>query len=98
MQAERESDSMIRVVFAGMVIIFVSVFFILSVFDAMIKANIECMQEADIIKCNLKEFSIYLIIGLLLIGLFILVDIAVVYVLIGFAFPKETFHILKNQQ
>ena len=70
------------IIFTGMLIIFISVFFMLSIFDILIKANVECIRGMESIKCNIKEFGFSFMLGLSLIGMFILVDVAVIYLIL----------------
>lgn len=80
-------------IFTGMVIIFVSVFFMLGIFDALVKSNVQCINELGSMRCNLKEFGFSFILGLLLIGMFFMIDVAVVYLLVSSA-SKQTFSLL----
>jgi hypothetical protein len=66
----------------GMVIIFISVFFILFIFDTVIKKQITCMQVMEGAGCNVKEMGQSLVIGIALIAMFLIVDSGVLYMII----------------
>lgn len=69
-------------IFIGMVIIFISVFFILFIFDAAIKEQVKCMAGFESNSCDLKEAAQSLIIGLAFIAMFLIVDSGVLYMII----------------
>jgi len=66
----------------GMLIIFISVFFILFIFDTVVKEQVKCMAGFESQSCDLKEASKSLLIGLALITMFLIVDGGVLYMII----------------
>jgi hypothetical protein len=70
-------------ILAGMVVIFISVIFILFVMAEISEGYLNCSRnEADRIVCDLREVGLPFVIGLTLIGLFVLVDAFVVHFLL----------------
>jgi len=66
----------------GMVIIFISVFFILLIFDSVVKEQVKCMAGFENQACDLRETGKSLVIGLALISMFLIVDGGVLYMII----------------
>ena len=66
----------------GMVVIFISVFFILFIFDTVVKEQVKCMAGFGSNSCNLQESGKSLITGLALIAMFLIVDSGVLYIII----------------
>ena len=69
-------------IFIGMVIIFISVFFILFIFDSVVKEQVRCMAGFEGSSCDMRESGKSLIIGLALIAMFLIVDGGVLYMII----------------
>jgi len=69
-------------IFIGMVIIFISVFFILFIFDTVVKDQVRCMAGFEANSCNLQESGKSLIIGVALIAMFLIIDGGVLYMII----------------
>lgn len=71
------------VIFLGALIIFISCFFIFFTFDSMIRSQLMCsFGEGERIRCNLSEFNMTVVIGILIVGMFLFVDTLVVYIMI----------------
>ncbi|HJW96660.1 MAG TPA: hypothetical protein VJ485_00685 [archaeon] len=66
----------------GMIVIFISVFFILFIFDTIVKEQIKCMAGFETGACDLKESAQGLIIGLAFIAMFLIIDSGVLYIII----------------
>ncbi len=66
----------------GMVIIFISAFFILFIFDTVIRDQVRCMAGFEHSSCDIKQASFTMIMGLGLIALFLVIDTAVLYIII----------------
>lgn len=66
----------------GMVIIFISIFFILFIFDSVVKEQVKCMAGFEGGSCDLRESGKSLIVGLTLIAMFLIVDSGVLYMII----------------
>jgi hypothetical protein len=66
----------------GMVIIFISAFFILFIFDTTVKKQIQCMSGLEQGGCDMKAASSSLVIGIALIAMFLIVDSGVLYIII----------------
>ena len=70
----------------GMVIVFISAFFIFFVFDTSINAQIACFMDPEAV-CGSEEMGAF-VIGLLMIGMFIIIDIVTIYVVITTAMSE----------
>lgn len=68
-------------IFIGMVIIFISAFFIFFIFDVVVKDQIQCFSHTEN-SCNTQEAGKLLLIGLSFIGMFIIIDAVVVYLVV----------------
>ncbi len=66
----------------GMVIIFISAFFILFIFDSVVKEQIKCMAGFETYSCDVMAASKSLVIGLALIAMFLIIDGGVMYMII----------------
>jgi uncharacterized membrane protein len=66
----------------GMVIIFISAFFILFIFYSIVKDQVRCMAGFEANSCNLQESGKSLIIGVVLIAMFLIIDGGVLYMII----------------
>lgn len=72
----------------GMVIIFVSAFFIMFTVDSIIKNDLNCLAGEDgKTVCNLENVGFAFIIKTVVIGFFILLDIVAVYLIVTNAMP-----------
>lgn len=69
------------VIFMGMLIIFISCFFIFFTFDSMIKSQLVCDYK-ETYRCNVSEVNTSIIFGILIVGMFLFVDTLVVYIMI----------------
>jgi len=70
------------IIFIGMLIIFISAFFILFIFDSVIKDQIKCMSGFEENTCSLRQTGTSLIIGIFIIAMFLIIDSAVLYLII----------------
>jgi uncharacterized membrane protein len=66
----------------GMVIIFISAFFIMFIFDTVVKNQIRCMSGLEEGRCDLKSSASSLVLGMALIAMFLIVDSGVLYLII----------------
>jgi len=73
----------------SMVIIFISAFFTFFIFDTVIKTEIECISGIENQVCDEQNFSLSFIFGLFMIGVFVLIDIIVVYIVAKIVTSKE---------
>jgi hypothetical protein len=78
--------------FCGMAIVFISVFFMLSIFDGLVKKNVECTRNLESLQCKLRDFGFSFVTGLALIGMFCLVDAAVVYLIARSLLPGASYY------
>lgn len=67
--------------FLAMLVIFISTFFIFFTFDSMLRTKIVCSYGEKLI-CNITEFNTRIIIGILIVGMFLFLDVMVVYVML----------------
>jgi hypothetical protein len=65
----------------GMVIIFISAFFMLFIFDTVVKDHMKCMLGIEDAACSLKDTGTSLAIGLSLITIFLIIDSVVLYII-----------------
>ena len=74
----------------GMIIVFISAFFIFFIFDTSIRSQITCFTNPEV-KCGARETGAF-VMGLLMIGLFVIVDIITAYIILSTAVSEsETF-------
>jgi hypothetical protein len=74
----------------GMIIFFISAFFMFFIFDTSIRSQITCFTNPDA-KCGAREIGIFTT-GLLMIGLFLIVDIIAAYIILSTGMSEsETF-------
>lgn len=68
----------------GVLIIITSNLFIVLIFDTLAKANITCVGavQDNTFECNLKQFNIDLIFGLLMISFFLMLDAVSFYIVV----------------
>ncbi|MCX6815121.1 MAG: hypothetical protein NTY20_05740 [Candidatus Aenigmarchaeota archaeon] len=66
----------------GMLIVFISAFFILFIFDTIVKEQVKCMAGLESSSCDLREAGKTLIAGLTLIAMFLIIDGGVLYMII----------------
>jgi hypothetical protein len=72
----------------GMVIIFISAFFIIFTVDSIIRNDLNCLAgEEGKIVCNLENVGFTFIVKTVVIGFFILLDIVAVYLIVTNAMP-----------
>lgn len=72
----------------GMVIIFISAFFIMFTVDSIVKGDMKCVTGNDgKTVCTIENVGFGFIIKTLVIGFFILVDIFTVYLILTNAIP-----------
>ena len=63
----------------SMLVIFISVIFILFIANDISERHMECSQnEANKTICNIKEFGSSFVFGLIMMGMFVLIDILVI--------------------
>jgi len=70
------------VIIIGMLVIFISSFFILFIFDRVIKDQVACMAGLEDASCDYSQNSKSLILGISLIAMFLIVDSGVLYMII----------------
>ncbi|MEE9323649.1 MAG: hypothetical protein V3U72_03815 [Candidatus Aenigmarchaeota archaeon] len=68
-------------IFLGCLIVSISCFFILLTFDSMIRTEFICSFEEKVV-CNLTELNFTIVFGILIVGMFLFVDMLVVYLMI----------------
>lgn len=68
-------------IFIGMLIVFISAFFIFFIFDVVMKENISCLNQKENLECNTSHAVRSVMIGLGFIGGFIIVDGIVIYLI-----------------
>jgi len=66
----------------GMVIIFISAFFILFIFDSVVKDQVKCMTGFETNSCDVREASKTLLVGITLMAMFLIIDGGVLYMII----------------
>jgi hypothetical protein len=69
------------VIFLGVLVIFISCFFIFFTFDALMDSKIVC-SYGDKFSCNFGQFNMTVIVGIVIIGLFLFVDTLIVYIML----------------
>jgi hypothetical protein len=74
----------------GMVIIFISVFFIFFTFSTSIKGYADCLSNNWPYPSACKNSSWPFIAGLVMIGFFVMIDIGVIYVIFSSLKPQST--------
>jgi hypothetical protein len=67
--------------FLAALVIFISTFFIFFTFDSMLRSKIVCSYGEKFI-CNITEFNMRIVIGILIVGMFLFLDVMVVYVML----------------
>lgn len=70
----------------GMIIVFISAFFILFIFETSVRNNVLCFTDSDV-TCGAEVVGT-MITGLLMIGMFILVDAITVYIIVNTAMSE----------
>jgi len=70
------------VIIIGMVIIFISSFFMLLIFDRVIKDQIRCMAGLEAASCDYSQTGKSLVMGIALIAMFLIIDSGVLYIII----------------
>ncbi len=68
-------------IFIGMVIIFISAFFIIYIFESVVVRDIECMAGLELGACDIRETTTSFVVAMGLIAMFLIVDSAVVYLI-----------------
>ena len=66
----------------GMVIIFISMFFILLTGDSMFRAGFDCDESAGKTVCEYKGFDSVSAFGVFIIAFFVMIDIMAVYMML----------------
>ena len=69
------------IVLLGLVIVFISSLFILLIFNFLIKSQVSCVKNLEKMKCDVKSMSMEFVIGLVIIGFFVLVDFGTIYIM-----------------
>ncbi len=76
----------------GMVIIFISAFFIMFTIDSIVRDDLNCiMGESGKTLCNFSDIGFGFLIKIIVVAFFILVDIFAVYLIATNAMPHGTF-------
>ena len=70
------------IIFTGMVIVFISVFFMLFIFDVMVKAEIPCAVKPLSPACRVDANGMALVLGLVMIAVFFLIDVLTVWLIL----------------
>lgn len=70
------------VVGLGMLVIFISCFFMFFTFDSMIRTKMACSYEDGNVSCNVAELNMTIIFGILIVGIFLFIDTIVVYIMV----------------
>ncbi len=68
-------------IFIGMVIIFISAFFIIYIFESVVVKDIECMAGLELGACDLRDTTTSFVAAMALIAMFLIVDSAVMYLI-----------------
>jgi hypothetical protein len=77
----------------GMVVIFISVFFIMLTIDSVIKNDMNCLASGEgKTVCNLDNMGFAFIIKMIVVGFFILIDIVTVYLIVTNVMPHGTYY------
>ncbi len=72
----------------GMVIIFISAFFIMFTIDSIVRNDLNCLAgEEGKTVCNLENVGFAFIVKMIVIGVFILLDIVAVYLIVTNVMP-----------
>jgi hypothetical protein len=66
----------------GMITVFISVFFMFFIFDALIRPQTACFISPDHPNCDSSMGMGAMVMGLLMLGLFIVVDVVTIYIII----------------
>jgi len=75
----------------GMTIIFISCFFIFFTYNSMIISKFNCTYDTKI-TCSLPELDTAIVFGILVVGLFLFIDVLVVYLIIKTWIPNLLFY------
>ena len=76
----------------GMVIIFVSAFFIMFTIDSLVKNDLNCViGKSGKTLCNFSDVGFGFLIKLIVVAFFILIDILTVYMIATNVMPRGTF-------
>jgi hypothetical protein len=67
--------------FLGFLVIFISCFFIFFTFDHMVRAQIVC-STGETFRCDVSNFNMTIVIGIVIVGIFIFLDTLVVQILL----------------
>ncbi|NIO23018.1 MAG: hypothetical protein GTN38_03260 [Candidatus Aenigmarchaeota archaeon] len=72
------------VIFLGLIIVFISCFFIFFTFHTLLGVKMSCEYGigSNIFSCNVEELNFSVVFGILVVGLFLFVDTLVVYLMI----------------
>ena len=70
-------------IFIGMVIIFISAFFMFFIFDTAVKNSMQCLTGIGTGACESGGSMFDLVLALCIIGFFVLIDIGVVYIVMS---------------
>jgi len=72
----------------GMIVIFISAFFVMFTIDSIIKSDMNCVRGAEgKMVCNLEGMGVAFILKVTVIGFFILISIVAVYFVVTNAMP-----------
>ena len=67
----------------GILIFFISWFFIFFTFDTLLKTDINCSYE-ETVKCNITELNGTIMLGVVIVGIMLAVDFMVFYIILKF--------------
>ncbi|NIO19274.1 MAG: hypothetical protein GTN76_00630 [Candidatus Aenigmarchaeota archaeon] len=72
------------VIALGLLIVFISCFFIFFTFHTLLQTKMSCDygEDPNVLSCNVEELNVSIIFGILVVGLFLFVDTLVVYLMI----------------
>ena len=74
-----------------LIIVFISIIFILFIFSDISDKYMECYRTGENkMFCDLEDFGIPLVFGLIMAGVFVLVDLLVVYFLFNTILSKDS--------
>ena len=82
----------------GMVVIFISAFFIMFTLDSVFRNDMNCLAgEEGKTVCNLEDIGLAFIIKMIVVGFFILIDIVAVYMIVTNAMPQGTYYVRRGE-
>lgn len=83
----------------GMIVIFISAFFIIFTIDSIVKNDLNCLTgESGKTVCNLDDVGMSFIIKTMVIGFFILLSIVSVYLIMTNVMPQTAFYVKRGEE